>query len=58
LEVVEIEKHRRTLRGRQQQIMKLAHCIWANRVAIIGSQKPTIGALAGKHVEVVGPEID
>ena len=38
--------------------MKLAHRIRTDRVAIIRSQQPAIGALAGKHVEVVGPEID
>ena len=38
--------------------MKLAQRVWANRVAIIGHKQPTISALSGKHVEVVGPEID
>ncbi len=29
-----------------------------NRVAIVGNQQPAIGALAGKDVEMVGPEIN
>ena len=57
LEIVEVEKHRRTLRGCQQQIGKLANRIGTDRVAIVRGQQPAISALACKHVEVIGPEI-
>src|SRR5262249_54096303 len=35
-----------------------AHRVGTNRVAIISRQQPAIGALVGKHVEVVGPKVD
>ena len=56
--VVEVEEHRRALRGRLEQIAELAEHVRANRVALVfGEQKPG-GALARVDVEVVEPEID
>src|SRR5690349_7138936 len=58
LKVVEVEQHRRTLRRRFEQIGELRQRVGTNRVAIVRSQQPAIGALVSEDVEVVGPEVD
>ena len=55
--VVEIEQHRGTLRGRDQQILELAHGMRANCVLLVVSEQHAIRALVDEHIEVVKPEI-
>ena len=58
MKIVEIEKHRRALGIREQQIVELSERVWPDRVTIIRSQQPAIGAFAREHVEMVGPKIN
>ncbi len=55
--VIEIEKHRRALGRRDEQILKLAHRAGANRVAHVGGNEPFVRALVCKYVEMIEPEI-
>jgi hypothetical protein len=55
--VVEIEEHRRALRGRAEQVAKPAQHARTNRVALVFGEQKAIGALARVDVEMVEPEI-
>ena len=56
--VVEIEEHRRALRGRLQQLAEAAEHMRANRVALVLADVDLGAPLACEDVEVVEPEID
>ena len=56
--VVQIKQHRRALGRRYQQILKFAQGQRPDRVAVVGSGQPTVGAFGGVNVEVIAPEID
>ena len=55
--VVEIEQHRRALRGRHQQVFELPQHMRADRVALVAGHQVTVGSLVDEHVEVVEPEV-
>ena len=55
--VVEVEEHRRTLRGRAEQIAKPSEHARPDDVALVRGEQHAIGALACVDVEVVEPEI-
>ena len=55
--VVEVEQHRRALRGRAEQIAELAEHVRPDRLALVLGQQKPIGALARVDVEVVEPEV-
>ena len=57
LPVVEIEKHRRTLSGCNQQVFEFTQSTWTNHITLIGSEHVTIGAFIDEDVEVIHPEI-
>ena len=56
--VVEIEQHRRALRGGAEHVAEVAEHVWPNRVALVLGDVVARRAFAGEHVEVVEPEID
>jgi hypothetical protein len=56
--VVEVEEHRRMVRGGAHEVGELAHRVRADRFALVGRDVPPHVALAREHVEVVEPEID
>ncbi len=56
--VVEVEEHRRTLRGRAEQVAESSQHVRPDRLALVLGQQEPIGALARVDVEVVEPEID
>src|SRR2546430_7330134 len=55
--IVQIEQHRRTLRSRDQQVLKFSQRMRANHVPLIAGQQVAVGALADEYVEVVGPNV-
>src|SRR3954447_7018125 len=55
--VVEIPEHRRTFGGSNQEILKLAHGMRTNNVALIGGGEIAVRSFVDKYVEVVKPEI-
>src|SRR5205823_8062392 len=55
--IVQIEQHRRTLRSRDQQVLKFSQRMRANHVPLIAGQQVAVGALADEYVEVVEPKV-
>ena len=55
--VVEIEQHRRTLRGRDQQVFEFAESARADHVLLVVGEQHAVGAFVDEDVEVVEPEI-
>ena len=55
--IVQEKQHRRTLRRGFEQIAEFPHRMRANRVALVRSDQPAVGALGGKDIEVVVPEV-
>ena len=45
------------MRRRQQQIAKFAERVRPDRIAVVGSRQPAVGALGGENIEMVVPEI-
>ena len=58
LKVVEVEQHRRAVRGRAEQIAEAAEHMRADDVLLVVGQVLTHLTLSDEHVEVVEPEID
>ena len=56
-EIIQIEKHRRALRGGGDQVAELAESVWLNDVALVRREIPFHFALPGENIEVVEPEI-
>ena len=55
--VVEIEEHRRALRGGAEQVAELAEHVRPDRVALVLGEQEAVAALARVDVEVVEPEV-
>ena len=55
--VIEIEKHRRALRGGFEQIAEFSEHVRADRVALVRDQVPAVRILVDKNIEMVEPEI-
>src|SRR2546427_11531725 len=55
--IVQIEQHRRTLRSRDQQVLKFSQRMRANHVPLIAGQQVAVGALADEYVEAVEPKV-
>src|SRR5262249_3525781 len=58
LKIVEIEEHRRTLRGADKQVLEIAQRIGPDHVALVARNIPTHRVLTRENVEMVLPEID
>jgi len=56
-EIIQIEKHRRTLRGGGDEFMEFAESVRLDNVAFVGSEIPLHFPLARENVEVIEPEI-
>ena len=57
LPIVEVEQHRGTLGGGDEEILELAHRAGANGVLDVVGCEEAIGALGEVDVEVIGPEV-
>jgi hypothetical protein len=57
LPIVEVEEHRRALRGCEQHVLEFAEDVRANDIALIGGNQVAVSALADEDVEVVEPEV-
>ncbi len=57
MKIVQVDEHCRAFRRRDQQVLELAHCIWADHVHLVVGSQISIGVLRPKDVEVVEPEV-
>src|SRR4029077_7759789 len=51
--IVEIEKHRRTLGRRDEQVFELSQSVRANRLLLVVGKQEPLRTLADKDVEVI-----
>ena len=58
LRVVEIEQHRRVVRGRAEKIAETSQRVGADRLGLVGADPQPVERLVREDIEMVVPEID